>query len=121
MELTRYKYLRSSWRKQYCPPPSPPLRVLSSPVSIFHTAKGRKVQEEAAQTQASELAPINIYPIYELLESVKGRVLQIQSSRNSMAQGSNNSPRGVPVRIQCRYSIQYSVAEARSFDTPMTH
>ena len=42
----------------------------------------------------------NIYPIYELLESVKEPVLQIQSCRISTAQGSNVIyPTGVPVRV----------------------
>jgi hypothetical protein len=40
-----------------------------------------------AQTQCFELAHVNIYPIYELLEGVKG--LQIQSCRISMTQSEN--------------------------------
>jgi hypothetical protein len=35
------------------------------------------------------LAHTNIYPIYELLEHMKGLVLQIQSYRISMTQGNN--------------------------------
>jgi hypothetical protein len=46
-----------------------------------------------------ELAHPNIYPIYELLEHLKALVLKNQSCRISMTQG-NNSPGGVPVRIQ---------------------
>jgi hypothetical protein len=35
------------------------------------------------------LAQLNIYPIDELLEDVKGLILQIQNYRISMAQGNN--------------------------------
>ena len=39
-----------------------------------------------AQIQGFELAHPNIYPIYELLECVKGLVLQNQSCRTSVTQ-----------------------------------
>ena len=39
------------------------------------------------QIQGFELAHPNIYPTYELLELVKGPVLQTQSCRISMTQG----------------------------------
>lgn len=38
------------------------------------------------QIQGSELAHLNMYPIYELLGYVKGSVLQIKSGRISMTQ-----------------------------------
>jgi hypothetical protein len=45
----------------------------------------------------------NIYPIYDLLEHMKGLVLQIQSCRISMKQGNNGiaerSPDVAPVLI----------------------
>ena len=51
-----------------------------------------------------ELTHPNIYSIYELLEHVKGPVLQIQSCRISMTQGNNRiserSPSEVPVLIE---------------------
>lgn len=43
-----------------------------------------------------ELAHPNIYPIYELLEHVKGPVLQIQSFRISMTQGNNRITKRSP-------------------------
>ena len=50
-----------------------------------------------------ELVYPNIYPIYELLEHMKGLVLQIQSYRISMTQGNNRkserSPSEDPVLI----------------------
>ena len=56
-----------------------------------------------AQIQGFELAHPNIYPIYELLECMKGPVLQIQSCRISMTQGNNRiskrSPSEDPVLI----------------------
>lgn len=39
--------------------------------------------------QGSELAHSKIHPIYELLQRVKGRALQLQSGRISMAQGND--------------------------------
>ena len=42
-----------------------------------------------ALIQGFELASSNIYPIYGLLEDVKGSVLQIQSCRISTTQGNN--------------------------------
>lgn len=39
--------------------------------------------------QGSELAHPNNYPFYELLESMKGPVLQIQGCRISMTQGNS--------------------------------
>ena len=42
-----------------------------------------------AQIQGFELAHPNIYPINELLECMKGLVLQIQNYRISMTQGNN--------------------------------
>jgi hypothetical protein len=39
--------------------------------------------------QRSDLANLKIHPIYDLLEWVKGRVLQIQSCRIFRAQGNN--------------------------------
>ena len=41
------------------------------------------------QIQGTELAHTNKYPIYELLEHVKGWSLQNQSCRISMTQGSS--------------------------------
>ena len=41
------------------------------------------------QIQGFEWAHPNIYPIYHLLEYMKGLVLQIQSCRISMTQGNN--------------------------------
>ena len=56
-----------------------------------------------AQTQGSELAYHYLDPIYELLELVKGPVLQIQSCRISMAHGNDRlskmSPSEVPELI----------------------
>ena len=56
-----------------------------------------------AQIQGFELAHPNIYPIYELLECMKGLVLQIQNYRISMTQGNNRiskrSPSEDPVLI----------------------
>ena len=53
------------------------------------------------QIQHFELFHPNIYSIYELLEHVKGPVLQIQSCRISMTQGNNRiserSPNKDPV------------------------
>jgi hypothetical protein len=50
-----------------------------------------------------DLVPLNIYPIYELLECVKGQALQIQSCRISMTQSNNRmsekSPSEDPVLI----------------------
>jgi hypothetical protein len=43
-----------------------------------------------AQIQGFELAHPNIYPVYDLLECMKGLVLQIQSFMISMTQGSSN-------------------------------
>jgi hypothetical protein len=54
-----------------------------------------------AKIQAFELADPNIYPTYELLEFMKGLVLQKQSFRISMIQGNTGYLRGVLVRIQC--------------------
>ena len=55
------------------------------------------------QIQGFELAHPNIYPTYELLELVKGPVLQIQSCRISMAHGNDRlskmSPSEVPELI----------------------
>ena len=57
-----------------------------------------------AQIQGFELAHPNIYPINELLECMKGLVLQIQNYRISMTQGNNRiserSPSEVPVLIE---------------------
>jgi hypothetical protein len=50
-------------------------------------------------TQSFEMAHPNIYPIYELLEHMKGPDLQNRSCRIAMTQG-NNRIRGVLVRIQ---------------------
>ena len=56
-----------------------------------------------AQIQGFALDHPNIYPIYELLESVKDPVLQSQSCRISMTQGNNRiserSPSEDPVWI----------------------
>jgi hypothetical protein len=56
-----------------------------------------------APIQGFELTHPNIYPIYELLESVKDPVLQSQSCRISRTQGNNRiserSPREDPVLI----------------------
>jgi hypothetical protein len=47
-----------------------------------------------------KLANLNIYPIYELLQSMKGLVPQMQNYRISTTQGNNRlserSPTGVP-------------------------
>jgi hypothetical protein len=57
-----------------------------------------------AQIQGSGMAQPNIYPINELLEYMKGPVLQIQNHRISMTQGNNRisqrSPSGIPVLIE---------------------
>lgn len=59
------------------------------------------VQDSQAQLQGSELAQPHVYPIYDLLEHVKGSVLQIQSCRISPTQA----------------RIQYDdVAEARGLE-----
>ena len=42
-----------------------------------------------AQIQVSELACSNIYSIYDLLEHMKGPVLQLQSYRISITQGND--------------------------------
>lgn len=53
------------------------------------------------QIQGFELAHPNIYPTYELLERMKGQVLQNQSCRMSMTQSKNRlSQRGVLMRSQ---------------------
>ena len=56
-----------------------------------------------AQTQDTEFAQPSIYPRYELLEHMKGLVLQNQSYRISTTQGNNRiserSPREDPVLI----------------------
>lgn len=52
-----------------------------------------------AQIQGFEVAQPNIYPIYELLEHLKGSVLQIQSWRVSMTQGNNRIAFEDPVLI----------------------
>ena len=49
-----------------------------------------------AQIQGFELAHPNIYPIYELVESIKGLAVQIQSCRISMTQGTRGYLRGSP-------------------------
>jgi hypothetical protein len=53
--------------------------------------------------QHSELSCPNIYPIYELLERVKGPILKNQSFRISMTQGnrriSEKNPSGDPVLV----------------------
>ena len=51
-----------------------------------------------AQIYSFELAHPNIYSIYNLLESMKGQVLQIQSCRISVTQGIYL--KAVPVRLQ---------------------
>ena len=50
-----------------------------------------------AQIQGFELAHPNIYPINELLECMKGLVLQIQNPRVSMTQGNNRLSKRSPV------------------------
>ena len=50
-----------------------------------------------AQNQGCELA----HPIYDLLEHVKGPVLQIQSSRVSMTQGTNR----ISTKSPCEGSV----------------
>ena len=50
-----------------------------------------------AQIQGFQLAQPNI-PIYEVLEHVKGLILQTQSFRISMTKGNNRYQRKVPVR-----------------------
>jgi hypothetical protein len=52
-----------------------------------------------AQIQGFELAHLNIYPIYELLEHMKGLVLQIQSFMVSRTQGNIGYWRGLLVEI----------------------
>ena len=56
-----------------------------------------------AQIQGYKLAHPNIYPIYELLEQVKGQIPQLLSCRNSVTQGHNRvserSPSEDPVLI----------------------
>lgn len=52
-----------------------------------------------AQIQGSELAHPNIYPVYALLERVKGPVLQIQSciTKCSMTQVNNRISKWSPL------------------------
>jgi hypothetical protein len=50
------------------------------------------------QIQGFELAHLNIYSIYELLDFVKGLALQIQSCRISMTQGNNRISKRSPGR-----------------------
>ena len=70
-----------------------------------HGRAGKLTNSATTQVliQAFELAHPNIYPISELLEHVKGLVLQIQSCRISMTQGNNRtserSPSEDPVLI----------------------
>ena len=49
-----------------------------------------------AQIQGLELAHLNIYLIYELLECMTGPNLQIQSCRNSMTQDCNRMSQKSP-------------------------
>ena len=57
-----------------------------------------------AQIQGFELAHASTYPIEELLECMKGSVLQIQNYRVSMTQGDNRiskrSPSEGPILIE---------------------
>ena len=53
-----------------------------------------------AQIQGFESAHPNIHPVCELLELMKGPLLQIQSRRISMTQGSNRRSERSPVIIQ---------------------
>lgn len=52
------------------------------------------------QIQDFKLAHPNFYPIYKLMEHVKGLVLQIQSFRISMTKGNYSISERSPVRIQ---------------------
>lgn len=57
-----------------------------------------------AQIQDSELAHTNILLVYDLLQLVKGSVLQIQICRISMTQGKNKITERRPVSIaEARY------------------
>jgi hypothetical protein len=51
------------------------------------------------QIQGFELAQANIYSIDELLECMKGPVLQIQRCRISMMQGNNRIPERSPSEV----------------------
>ena len=59
-----------------------------------------------AQIQDSELAHTNILLVYDLLQLVKGSVLQIQICRITMTQGKNKITKRRPV----------SIAEARDLE-----
>ena len=48
------------------------------------------------QIQGYELADLNIHPIYELLEHMKGQDLQIQRYRIFMTQSTNRIPKKSP-------------------------
>lgn len=54
-----------------------------------------------AQIQGLELTHPNIYLRHELLECVKEPILQIQSCRITMTQGTTEYLKGIPVRIKC--------------------
>lgn len=53
-----------------------------------------------AQIQVFELACPNIYLRHELLECMKEPILQIQSCRITMTQGTTEYLKGIPVRIK---------------------
>jgi hypothetical protein len=83
-----------------------------------HGRAGKLTNSATTQVliQAFELAHPNIYPISELLEHVKGLVLQIQSCRVSMTQDnriSKRSPRENP-RLMCSRNQRPQIR-------PMTH
>jgi hypothetical protein len=63
----------------------------------------------SATTQGFDLVHPNIYPIYELLEHVKGPVLQTQSCRISMTQGNNRlseqRPRARPIAMTLQVNM----------------
>lgn len=53
-----------------------------------------------AQIQGFELARPNIYLRHELLECMKEPILQIQSCRITMTQGTTEYLKGIPARIK---------------------
>lgn len=65
---------------------------------------GRLTSSDTAQakTQGFELAYHNVYPINELLESMKGQILQIQkyTTTQGNSRTSNSSPTEVPALIE---------------------